>query len=114
MVPRGAAAADTCIGSGRGLGVFVPKMLPDGLEGAGLSIEHHLCAQMSKLMQCENDAGAPLQATADQIANSRLALRRTLDSHKQPCWAVADDLRCDAIAILDQHLGDGRRNVEAK
>jgi hypothetical protein len=41
MVPRRSAAADTRIGSGCGLGVLVPKMLSDGLEGAGLGIEQH-------------------------------------------------------------------------
>jgi hypothetical protein len=58
MVPGRPATADTRIEPGGRLGVLVPKMLSDGLKSARLGIEHHLGAQMSKLMQCENDAGA--------------------------------------------------------
>ena len=112
-MPRRSAAADTCIGSGRGLGVLVPKLLSDGFEGAGLGIEHHLGAQVPELMRREDDAGTPLQAARDQIGDSLLALRRSFDSHEQPCRAVADDLRCDAITILDQHLGYAGRMSKA-
>ena len=103
-----------CIGPGRRLGVLMPKLLSDGFESAGLGIEHHLGAQVPELMRCEGDAGASLQVAGDQVANSRLALRCTFDSYEQPCRAVADDLRRDAIAVLDKHLGDVQRNVEAK
>ena len=114
MMPRRSAAADTCIGSGRGLGVLVPELLSDGFEGAGLGIEHHLGAQVPELMRREDDAGAPFEVAGDQVGNSLLVLRRPFDSHEQPCRAVADDLRCDAITIFDQHLGDTARDVVTK
>jgi hypothetical protein len=79
MMPRRAAAADTCIGSGRGLGVLVPKLLSNGFEGAGLGIEHHLGAQVPELMRREDDAGAPLEVAGDQVGNSLLVLRSPFD-----------------------------------
>ncbi len=114
MPTRCPAAVDAGIGPDRGLDALVAEKLSDGFEFARFGIEHDLCAQVPKLVRGEHDTGTSPQIGHDQTRHSRLILWRAVDIHEQPCGTMTDDLRREAIAILNQHLGDTRRNIERK
>ena len=86
--------------------LLMPEKLFDGFEFARVGIEHDLRAQVPKLVRREHDTGASSQISHDQTRHRRLILWRAVDIHEQPCGTMTDDLRREAIAILDQHLGD--------
>ena len=83
-------------------------------EVARFGIEYDLGAQVPKLLRGEHDTGAFFQIGRDQRRHSRLILWRAVGIHEQPCGAVTDDFRREAITILNQHLCDIRRNIEGK
>src|SRR5437660_11008322 len=104
MATRCPAAVDTSIRPNRGLEALMPEKLFDGFEASGFGIKDHLRTQVPKLMWGEHNAAASMQVTRDQPCHGHLALWRAVDIHEQPCGAVADDLRREAVAILDQHF----------
>ena len=88
------------------------EKLFDGFVFSRVEIEYNLRAQVPKLVRREHDTGAPSQIAHNQACHSRLILRRAVGIHEEPCRAMADDFRREAITILNQHLCNMGRNVE--
>src|SRR5262245_37464007 len=114
MSTRCSAAVDPRICPHRGLETLVSEKLLDGFEASRVAIQDNLCAQVPKLVRRDHDTGVPFQTGRDQRRHRPTSLWRAVDIHEQPCGAVTDDLWREAIAILDQHLGNSEWNIEGK
>src|SRR6266508_1832864 len=110
MPTRCPGAVDDRICPDRSLDAPMPEELFDGFEFSGIGIEYNLGAQVPKLVRGEHDTGTSPQIGHDQARHSRLILWRAVGIHEQPCRTTTDDFRREAIAILDQHLGDSGVN----
>ena len=69
---------------------------------------------MSKLVRRELQAGSFSEIDPDQPSDCLLIFCRTVGFDEQPVGPSADDFWCEAIAILDKHLRQVRRDIEGK
>ena len=60
VVASGSPAVDASVGPDCRAEAFVAQQLPDGFKAAGLGIEQHFRAQMTKLV-CSEDDASPLR-----------------------------------------------------
>src|SRR5262249_48771740 len=112
MPTRCSAAVDPRVCPHRGLETRVSEKLSDGFETSRVGIQDNLCAQVPKLVRRDRDTSAPFERGHDQRRHGPTSLWRAVDIDEQPCGAVTDDPRREAIAILDQHLRDSGWNIE--
>ena len=112
VVARGAARVDAGIEAGRRLEVLVAEQLPDQLEGAGRMVEQDLRGEVAELMRRNLDAGVLADDALDQLRERLGQLRDAIRVDEQAVGPSTDDLRCDVVAVLDQHSGEVRGQVE--
>src|SRR5689334_8988123 len=114
MPPRCPARVNAGIEAGGRLRARMPETLSDSFVFSGRGIKDNASGQMPKLMRCHYDAGASSRILPHQTRYRGLILRRIVHIHEQTSRTMANDLCCQSIPILDQHLGETGREIECK